>query len=53
MLSLWGAIPKSIITTILFAIKKPSTEMDQLWVVHPAVMGYRADHEKKMAYIAA
>ncbi len=27
--------------------------MDQLWVVQPAVMGYRAVHGKKMAYIAA
>jgi hypothetical protein len=26
--------------------------MDQLWVVHPAIIGYRAVHEKKMAPIA-
>ena len=27
--------------------------MDQLWVVHPAVIRYRAVHETKMAHIAA
>jgi hypothetical protein len=44
---------ESITTSKLFAIKKPLTVIDQLWVVHPAVIGYRAVHEKKMAHIAA
>jgi hypothetical protein len=42
----------SITTTISFAIKKPSTQMDQLWLVHPAVLRYRAVHETKMAHFA-
>jgi hypothetical protein len=43
----------TITTTTSFAIKKPSTVMDQLWVVHSAIIGYRAIHEKKMAPVAA
>jgi len=38
---------ESITTSKLFAIKKPLTVMDQLWVVHPAVIRYRPSMQKK------
>jgi hypothetical protein len=52
ILTIRDTIQITITTSVSFAIKKPSSVMDQLWVVHLAIIGYRAVHEKKMAPVA-